>query len=790
MTHALGPLHPLAAFHQFIVVLLVPLPNGRVDKLPVDYRTGRVTDKGSDGAHNPDVWLSYEAAVLCADGFTASTGQQHRAGFVLTAADQFAVVDIDHCRQSDGSWSPLALDLCAALPGAVVEVSQSGNGMHLWLRSKAMPAHSMKNTALGCECYSSRRFILLGSQATGAMADDCPGIVDVVARYFPPRGTAGEIPDEGPCAEWSGPQDDDALIELAMRSRSAANVFGGGVSFADLWTANADALGHKWPHATNAYDASSADAALMSHLAFYTGKDRARMKRIAWGSALKREKWEREDYMDRTITNACAMQGNVYSNRKREPVAQAVAALGTPTKHRYSIIADDPLNAAKALIERHYTHDDGPRLRCWQESFYRWGGAHWAEMKAPDVRARLYEFLDLEGFSQYRPTKSKVSTLLDALHSAAHLDSSAAPPCWIGEDNTRPPADQIIACANGLLHLPTRTTNPATPAFFSLNALPFNYEPNAPTPTAWLQFLGQVWPDDPEAIAALQEVFGYLLTPDTSQQKIFLLVGPRRSGKGTIGRVLNAVLGVENVASPALGDLVGDFGLQPLVGKLVALISDARMGAGTDQKRVAENLLRISGEDRVLVNRKFLPALSLRLGVRFVLLTNELPKIADASGAMASRFVILSMGQSFLGREDPGLTPRLLRELPGVLAWAVEGWHRLNARGHFVEPRSSAGAAQELADLGSPIGTFVRDECVSTPHAEVEVGALFRAWCTWCAQQGHSHPGTQQTFGRDLRAAVSGLEQMRPRTGGDRIRVYRGLALRGPQWSAVRPTAA
>ena len=35
----------------------------------------------------------------------------------------------------------------------------------------------------------------------------------------------------------------------------------------------------------------------------------------------------------------------------------------------------------------------------------------------------------------------------------------------------------------------------------------------------------------------LQEIFGYLLTSNTSQQKIFLIIGPPRSGKGTMVRI-------------------------------------------------------------------------------------------------------------------------------------------------------------------------------------------------------------------------------------------------------------
>ena len=47
----------------------------------------------------------------------------------------------------------------------------------------------------------------------------------------------------------------------------------------------------------------------------------------------------------------------------------------------------------------------------------------------------------------------------------------------------------------------------------------------------------------PEEPALLQEIMGYLLVPDTSQQKIFSLFGVGRSGKGTIARVITALCG-------------------------------------------------------------------------------------------------------------------------------------------------------------------------------------------------------------------------------------------------------
>jgi len=61
--------------------------------------------------------------------------------------------------------------------------------------------------------------------------------------------------------------------------------------------------------------------------------------------------------------------------------------------------------------------------------------------------------------------------------------------------------------------------------------------------------------------------------------------------------------------------------------------------------------------------------------------------------------------------------------------------------------------------------------------AETDVADMYAAWREWCQEHGRDHPGTEQSFGRDLRAAVPSLVNGRPRRSGVRRRVYRGIRL-------------
>jgi putative DNA primase/helicase len=276
----------------------------------------------------------------------------------------------------------------------------------------------------------------------------------------------------------------------------------------------------------------------------------------------------------------------------------------------------------------------------------------------------------------------------------------------------------------------------------------------------------------------LQEIFGLALTGETKHQKAFLLIGPKRSGKGTIARVLMRLVGGDNAVAPTLASLGTNFGLAPLIGKRLAVIGDARLGGKADHQAVAERLLSITGEDAITIDRKYREAWTGRLQTRFLIISNELPRVPDSSGALVSRFIVLLLVNSFYGHEDLALFDRLLPELPGILNWSIVGWRRLAKRGFFVQPASALDAVRQLEDLASPIGTFIREECDIAPGYRVETGRLFKAWSSWCERHGRDHPGTAQTFGRDLRAALPWLKLSQPRQGEERLRFYEGIRLK------------
>jgi hypothetical protein len=317
MLHLPEALAPLAAHRQFIVYQLVPSATraGKTDKKPCDHRTGQVA-RGTD--------LHTDAATAIAAA--ARLGPGYGVGFEFLPSDPFWFLDIDNCLTQDGAtWSPLATALISALPGAAVEVSQSGRGLHI-IGSGTPPAHGCKNIPLGLEFYHEGRFVALtGTHAVGSAATDLSHLLpSLVGQFFPLQTGVDGAPAEwtdAPCDTWHGPIDDATLLERALRSGSAASVFGNKASFRDLYDCNVPALSKAYPDAERGFDASSVDAALAQHLSFWTGKDCERIRRIMLTSALVRPKWEREDYLYRTILAAVANGRDVLTDKLPEPIA-------------------------------------------------------------------------------------------------------------------------------------------------------------------------------------------------------------------------------------------------------------------------------------------------------------------------------------------------------------------------------------------------------------------------------------------------------------------------------------
>ncbi|MCC7351830.1 MAG: hypothetical protein IT446_14820 [Phycisphaerales bacterium] len=505
---------------------------------------------------------------------------------------------------------------------------------------------------------------------------------------------------------------------------------------------------------------------------------------LRWFNGEKADPQWSESELTHKLASAKGMVNGDFGCRLKEPKKQHIAGDNEPEAG--PVDRKNPLPLARGFRTARYMHDDGPTLIFCGDEFHAWRNNCHSPVENAQIRKEIYGYLEpLETIRQageneiiepFKPRDRDVNTVIDALKAVCHLAASA--PAWI--DGEGPDPSQLIVAPNGVFTITEEGIQKVcepTPRLFVANALDYPLITDAPEPVEWLKFLKDIFEADQQRIRLLQEWIGYVLTFDTKLQKILLILGPPRSGKGTIARIITRIIGADNVCAPTLAGLATNFGLWPLIGKQLAIIGDARLSGRSDQAIVVERLLSISGEDSLTIDRKNREPLTTRLRARLMMLSNEIPKLADSSSAVANRFVILPLQKSFLGHEDIGLTDRLLAEVPQIAAWAIKGLMRLRASGRFTEPAAADDLRQEMADLGSPISAFIRDWCRVAAGQSVAVADLYAAWCCWCIEQGSNHPGTVQILGRDLRAAMPGITASKLRDGDNRVPTYNGIGL-------------
>lgn len=764
-------------------------------KVPINPANGQRAD-----ATDPQTWSSFEEAIAAARAHRDYAG----VGFVFTADDVYCGVDLDDClapAEADDAapvLKPWARDLVDRL-ASYTEVSPSGGGLKVFLRGSKPGGRCRKGYHDGeVEIYDRDRFFTV----TGCVLPEAPDEVHerqeqldhVYRAVFGDDDVDGAAPATTPTppsppargSDQPRVYDDDHIVELASGRSN-----GKGDKFADLWA------GH-WNNHFNS--PSEADSSLVFTLAFYT-KDPIQLDRLFRASGLMRDKWDErrgeKTYGQTTIDKALSKVTRQYDpgrkNKRRRRASQPVTTTsgepppGTidPASGRLVLSTQRTQPTAEAFIRQFHTHVDGPTLRHYAGMLVAWQENRYVQIEDAAVRHRLLPWMHqavrmvYDGESKswlphdFPANPTTINAALDSVRMVSHLDADTPAPSWLHDDGDQPEPAELLPCRTHTLHLPTMRRIEPTPNLFTLSALDYDPDPTAAVPERWLTFLGQLLGEDYQAWDLLQEWFGYCLTGDTSQHKMLLMVGPKRSGKGTIARVLSRLVGSANVAGPTTSGLAGPFGLQPLVGKSLAIVSDARF-SGDGIQTVIERLLCISGEDTLTIERKHMTSVTMKLPTRFMFLTNELPRLNDASGALAGRFMMIKLTESFYGREDKTLTKALLDELPGILNWAIEGWKRLRERGYFIQPASVEDALHDMEDLASPVSAFVRDRCVVGSGHRAWVDDLYAAWRQWCESEGRTAVTTKQTFGRDLLAACPSLTCRRNRGAG---RFYDGIGL-------------
>lgn len=120
---------------------------------------------------------------------------------------------------------------------------------------------------------------------------------------------------------------------------------------------------------------------------------------------------------------------------------------------------------------------------------------------------------------------------------------------------------------------------------------------------------------------------------------------------------------------------------------------------------------------------------------------------------------------SFLGREDRYLTEKLLKELPSIFWWSLDGLKRLQERieqgKDFLQPSSGQDDMDDFRALSNPIVEFVEEYCFIDDKEATETCAdVYLRWQEYAIKTGLK-PLPRNLFSRNLKSCFNAIKTIR-----------------------------
>jgi putative DNA primase/helicase len=745
---------------------------GRVAKAPLH----PVREVGAKSGQ-PATWGTFDEAAEFYERY--ADAPDRGAGFEFAAEDGLVGVDFDLALDPDGNlypWAAALLQPFEDLGGAYIEVSPSGRGLHLITRAQ-LPRNPNQidfggvregKRASHVEVYREKRYFTItgdvwrGNHAIGDCQSLVQGLLDTTGltarmaarEQAPPAPEAALEPHrEAEIRSALGSLDPDIDYPdwLSVGMALQAGLGRDGFHLWDDWSS----LGRKYEGSDN----------LLGHWRSFTPG-----KGIGLGTLFHMAQargWVRPSV-------SAVDEFAPYSGIRHPTVKGTPRAAGVPT---------DLHQAMLKFLDETFEYAGRRTLRYWRGAYYRWTGTHWKQMEASrdseiEIEARVSAWIVLNGDT---PKPAVLTGIIRLLRSEVFLEKDFEDGAWLGAG---PPPDSLtdtIPLQNGLFHWRTRTLRSHTPDFFNLNVRAFAWDPSATAPL-WERTLAEWFGNDFESAQALREMVAYVVSGRTDHERAFYLYGPPRSGKSTTADVLTALIGEDHTAELSFKQLGERFGLDDLPGKRLVLFRDARQGLFEDRAAATETILKITGRDRISIDRKNRDKWTGIVQAVMVILSNVMARFQDVSGTIATRLIVIKFTKSFLGAEDPSRKKRVLEELPGIFNWALDGLARLQERGHLMQPASALEEQAALERGASPLIAFADEMLTFGEAASISEEALYGHYRQWAVGNGH-RPMNKSTLVNGLCAYAAGhqhpIERTRP--GGrtaERPRMLRGVGIR------------
>jgi len=714
--------------------------NGKMTKIPINPHSG-----SNAKTNDPSTWSCHAKAFKC-----ARDNNLEGVGFVFTEDDPYVGIDLDNCCEDGNLKSPM--EELIKVFNSYTEISPSGQGLHVIVKGE-LPAGGQRKGHL--EVYDKGRFFTITGnrlENTPRQIRDGKKAIKLLYDNFltpPPEKAENKEPD-------------DAVFAKILPSSTDKRI-------QDLWQGSYEAY----------YNSQSeADLAFCQHLANMTGNNAKAIDEFFRRSGLYRLKWDEQHFADgQTYGQATIQKALETSNHSNKTSENNQKENKTSTATQQPEFKRTDMGNAERLV---YHFGDKVRYCHAWKTWLIWDGKRWCpdetnhikELAKKTVR-HIYDEAKKTNDDSKRQALAKHAVSSEseqrirAMVSLAQSDNLVAiKPDDFDKDKF------LFNCLNGTLDLRTGNLFPHRKENYITKLANVHYDPHAKCPQ-WKTFLNRIMDNNANLIEFLKRSTGYSLTGDTSEQCLFIFFGSGANGKSTFLRTVNTLTGDYGQQTATETLLVKQNGAIP---NDIARLKGSRFITACEaeaEQRLAESLIKqMTGGD--IISARFLhqewfnfePTYKIFLG------TNHKPVIKGTDYAIWRRIKLVPFEVTIPEKErDGSLLDKLQDELPGILAWAVQGCLEWQKEGLEV-PEEVFEATREYKDEMDIISDFITDCCIEDKGYTVLSKDLYNAYKTWCEENGE-YPLKKNTFSRRL--GEKGYSQCRMGSSGAKGR--KGLKL-------------
>lgn len=416
------------------------------------------------------------------------------------------------------------------------------------------------------------------------------------------------------------------------------------------------------------------------------------------------------------------------------------------------------------------------QLKRW----YRWDGRRWArdltrqvEQLAKAVVRQIPAEAALASSDQIRSAIESWARKSEARgRIVAMLAGAESEPRLALEHAALDAEPWLLAVENGVLDLRTGELRPHRREDLITMVMPIAYDGEATCP-GWQRFLTRILAGNTDLIGFLQRAIGYSLTGITREQVLFFLHGTGANGKSTFLEILRALVGdyATQADFATFLERRGD-GPRNDVARLVGarVVTSSEVGEG---KRLDEGLVKsLTGSDTIAARLLYSEAFEFRPQFKLWLAANHKPVIRGTDHAIWRRVRLIPFTVEIPEAErDPDLVPKLRKELPGILAWAVQGCLDWQEYG-LSAPEAVLDATDDYRRESDVLGVFLETRCELGQDFSASASQLYQAYREW-AQASGEFVLSQTSFGRRL--TERGILPIKAGSGGTAHR--KGLRL-------------